>query len=392
MKIVLAAPLPPPAGGIATWTEGLLAYLKKDAEVVLVDTAVRYGSLGRLRSGTLSASALRLVCGPLAAASILFRFAWALLTRRCHAAHICTSASLGMARDLILVALARLRCANVVLHMHLGWIPAILAKHNWESWLTVRACRLTRCVIVLDDASAASLRAAVPACQVHVVPNPAWRIAVNPPPLGKAHSSTIVFVGHVVPSKGVRELVQACAAIQGESLFLQLLGPIEQEFREELLHLAQVRARGNWLEIAGLVSNRQARDRVRSALALALPSYWEGFPYVVLEAMAESTPVIATPVGAMASMLAANSQVPCGLLVPVGDVESLREAIVRLLHNPNLAHELGRHGCERVLCEYAPHRVVAAYQALWTRTKPIKTNCLAEPSQSAAKPSAGILN
>jgi glycosyltransferase involved in cell wall biosynthesis len=381
LRIALVAPLSPPSGGIATWTEGMLAFTRQDfeTELVLVDTAVRYGSLGKLRSNTRSALAMRILCGPFAAASIVVRFALALLWRRCRVAHICTSASLGMLRDLVMVAFARLLHVRVVLHMHLGWVPRIMASHNWEASLIARTSRLAGRVIVLDEASAECLRAAVSGCDVVVIPNPAWNCAgIEMTVPDTACDRTIVFVGHVVPSKGVRELVKACAGIPEASLRLQLIGPVEPAFRAELFELAQAKAAGDWIEIAGPLGNQEATRRVRSALALALPSHWEGFPYVVLEAMMCGKPVISTPVGAVSSMLAVNESEPCGICVPVGEVDSLRRAIERLLRNPAYAHELGRRGRERVLREYSPASVYTKYQEAWNGTSGASAAMLAE--------------
>jgi glycosyltransferase involved in cell wall biosynthesis len=385
MRIALAAPLPPPNGGIATWTEGMLTFARKDVgtELVLVNTAVRYGSMGKLRANTASAFAMRILRGPFAALSIVARFAWTLLRKRCDVAHICTSASLGILRDLVLVFIARLLRVRVILHMHLGWVTGIMASRNWEAALIVQTCRLSGSVIVLDSGSAESLRSAVPGCQIIVVPNPGWginEVSSAPPP--SASLNTIVFVGHVVPSKGVRELVLACAGIDEAALRLRLVGPVEPAFRQELCRLAQAKADGSWLEFEGAASNQKALGHVRSALALALPSHWEGFPYVLLEAMTLGRPVISTPVGAIPSMLAADSPEPCGICVPVGDVDSLRQAINRLLHDPMYACELGRRGRERVTREYSPQTVYAQYKAAWNRPPFAPTDLLGEPKPS----------
>jgi glycosyltransferase involved in cell wall biosynthesis len=176
----------------------------------------------------------------------------------------------------------------------------------------------------------------------------------------------------------VRELVKACAGIPEASLRLQLIGPVEPAFRAELFELAQAKAAGDWIEIAGPLGNQEATRRVRSALALALPSHWEGFPYVVLEAMMCGKPVISTPVGAVSSMLAVNESEPCGICVPVGEVDSLRRAIERLLWNPAYAHELGRRGRERVLREYSPASVYTKYQEAWNGTSGASAAMLAE--------------
>jgi glycosyltransferase involved in cell wall biosynthesis len=70
---------------------------------------------------------------------------------------------------------------------------------------------------------------------------------------------------------------------------------------------------------------------------------------------------VATPVGAIPEMLAGE----CGLLVPVGDVRALREALGRLVRDPVLRARLGRAARERVRERYSRDAVMRRYRALY---------------------------
>jgi glycosyltransferase involved in cell wall biosynthesis len=178
---------------------------------------------------------------------------------------------------------------------------------------------------------------------------------------------TLVFAGHVSAAKGVRELIMACREIVHPDFRLEIVGPVLDDFRAELEALSRVKDDGLWLSISGPLPRREVLARLGAAFALVLPSYTEGFPNVILEAMLNAKPVIATPVGAVPEMLRAGGDAACGICVPVGDVNALREAIQSLLDDPPHACELGRRGRERAGLLYSPEKVYAEYHSIWER-------------------------
>jgi len=96
-----------------------------------------------------------------------------------------------------------------------------------------------------------------------------------------------------------------------------------------------------------------------------LPSWIEGLPVTVLEAMAHAKPVVATPVGGTAELVADGET---GLLVPPRDPARLAEAISKLVADPELRGRLGRAGRERVEREFSEsamtRRVLEVYDAV----------------------------
>jgi glycosyltransferase involved in cell wall biosynthesis len=111
----------------------------------------------------------------------------------------------------------------------------------------------------------------------------------------------------------------------------------------------------------GRVSPEQATRSYREADVFALPTHREGFPNTLLEAMAAGLPCVATPVGAIPEMLEGEH----GLLVPVGDVRALREALGRLVRDPGLRARLGQAVRERVGERYSLDAVMRRYRALY---------------------------
>ena len=102
-------------------------------------------------------------------------------------------------------------------------------------------------------------------------------------------------------------------------------------------------------------------ERMAACDLLVLPSYTEGFPNVVLEAMALGKAIVATDVGAIPEMLEAK----CGLLVKPKDVQGLTTVLRSLLNDGNLRTELGNRARERALANYSIDVVFPRYMSLW---------------------------
>jgi glycosyltransferase involved in cell wall biosynthesis len=81
-----------------------------------------------------------------------------------------------------------------------------------------------------------------------------------------------------------------------------------------------------------------------------LPSLWEGFGLVLLEAMAAARPVVASSIGPVPEIVLDGET---GLLVPPGDADRLADAIVRVLADRALGERLGRAGRARVQQTFA---------------------------------------
>ena len=87
------------------------------------------------------------------------------------------------------------------------------------------------------------------------------------------------------------------------------------------------------VEVPGWLTPDKVDALWRKASLLVLPSETENMPLAILEAFAYGVPVIATPVGSVPELIE-NGRT--GLLVPVGDADALRDALLRLIHDPAL--------------------------------------------------------
>ncbi|HUF32045.1 MAG TPA: glycosyltransferase family 1 protein [Acidimicrobiales bacterium] len=130
----------------------------------------------------------------------------------------------------------------------------------------------------------------------------------------------ILFVATIEPRKGVVDVVAAHRALRAArpDLGLVLAGPKGWGLAPDL--------RGPGLVIAGMVGDVELDALYRSAVALALPSRYEGFGLQVVEAMARGCPVVTTDAACLPEIAGGAAD-----LVPVGDVDALTDALARLL-------------------------------------------------------------
>jgi lipopolysaccharide/colanic/teichoic acid biosynthesis glycosyltransferase/glycosyltransferase involved in cell wall biosynthesis len=156
------------------------------------------------------------------------------------------------------------------------------------------------------------------------------------------------FVGRLTKDKGVSELVQAYLKLRGSIPELRLLLVGEMEEGDPL----PKEIRGHIESEPGIVRIgfvQDPADYYHAMDVLALPSYREGFPTVVLEAHAASKPVVAArATGAVDAVIDGVT----GMLVPVGDVQALASAVELMIRDRGLAAALGSAGRERVLREF----------------------------------------
>jgi glycosyltransferase involved in cell wall biosynthesis len=167
-----------------------------------------------------------------------------------------------------------------------------------------------------------------------------------------------LYLGWVIPTKGIDELIEAWARLDLQRWRLRIIGPLGDVGYEERL-MAQHRPNG--AEFVGEMSHNEAMIALAKADAFVLPSYTEGFPNVVLEAMALGKPIVATRVGAIPEMLADG----CGVLVAPRDVEALTDALSRVLQSNDLQYALGSRARDRALKEYRIDAVFGQLEKVW---------------------------
>lgn len=364
MKVLLLSPLPPPVGGIASWTVNVLDHYKISEVITQIHQNTAIKSRAITDSGIIS----RLYAGAKDGFSTIESFYSRVKKHKPDVVHITSSGSMGLWRDLFVSLLARYLRTPIVIHFHFGRIPEISRLNNWEWKILKRVVYFCSAVMVLDDETHNTLTAAGFE-NIYNIPNPVSRyvevfLNENDKIIDTNNNPrvTIIFVGHIVKNKGVFELVEACSLLNNVDELL-LIGPYEDDIKESLLKSTS----GTSVKInfSGVLTKEDVLAQMRSASMLVLPSYSEGFPNVIIEAMAMKCPVIATNVGAIASMLDADSEKPCGIVIESKNVQSLVEAINLMITDTAKSECFKEDAFLKVKEQYTLEKVCSQYEEVW---------------------------
>jgi glycosyltransferase involved in cell wall biosynthesis len=338
-RVVVIGPLPPPFHGGAVATSYVLgSELAHAATVLHLDTTDRRGldNIGALDVGNVLL-ALRHFAGMLR-----------LLLRRPEVVYVpLAQNTLGALRDTLFLAPALLSGARVVVHLHGGGFGDFHAAAPAPLRLLLRLllARVDR-VIVLAEGLRGVVNGLVPASRVAVLPNGIPDM-FGPPPdrRGRRGPVRVLYLGNLMRAKGFLDVMSAVLRLreQGLALELDLAGAWGGE-QDRMAAVPLLERLGGAARVHGPVSGSAKLDLFRAADLFAFPSYSEGHPYVVLEAMAAGLPVVATSLPGISETVRDGVT---GRLVGPGAVADLADALHALVADEALRTDWGAAGRAR---------------------------------------------
>jgi len=246
-----------------------------------------------------------------------------------------------------LIRLARARGFRVIVTVHGSDFPEFARKRPRFVGSTLKHADH---VILLSEEARAAVVAVAPAVPTSVVANP---IVIDRDAPGAGSTPPVVlFAGTIGRRKGVDRLVAAWRLLLAEGIEgrCRIVGRVDDYTPPPTERMS----------VEGPVHPDEIRDLLRAVRVVALPSFAEGMPMILTEALAGARPFVATPVGGTAEIASDPS-----MLVPVGDVPALAAAIGRYLRDPGLAERDGLRGQAHIAATRSPEIIDAELRRIY---------------------------
>jgi glycosyltransferase involved in cell wall biosynthesis len=272
---------------------------------------------------------------------------WQLLKQEADIVHIHVSERGSAWRQSITTVIAWLLQKPVILHTHsadfhvfYSNIPTI-----FQAVLRWAFCKSTFFIVLSDSWKKFYVdNLGLNPDQVVVLPNPV-KLPVEVPPRTNTQTVNFLFLGRIGERKGAFDLIEAFAAIpheQRQNSKLTMAGDGDGKRARNSVENLNL---SNQITILDWVDEQERDALLKKADVFVLPSYNEGLPMALLEAMSWGLPVITTPVGGIPELVIPDQN---GLLVKPGNIRELSIAMQTLIVNQELRQEIGDNARESI--------------------------------------------
>jgi len=179
--------------------------------------------------------------------------------------------------------------------------------------------------------------------------------------------NVVLFVGGLARAKGVFDILRAAPLVlasRTDAVFLFAGGAPEPRILEEMQRYSADANLEKAVQFLGEVTGQAKLDLFRRATLFVLPSYIEGLPFSLLEAMAVGLPVVTTPVGAIPEIIEDGSN---GFLIRPGDYEALARCIIQLLEDESLGRRMELVNRQLIRDHFMPDAAMTQLVAIYDR-------------------------
>lgn len=288
------------------------------------------------------------------------RFLFVLWTQDIRLVHAHTASRRSFFRKSLFFFMCRLARVPYFIHLHGAQFLAFYQfECSWFSrWLVRSFFGHAAAVLVLSATWADAVQPFSGLAPCYVVPNPVRFSAVQP---GIRNGLTLFFSGRLGRRKGIFDLLVAFAHVIKTVPTARLICCGDGQVAEcrqqvEILGLSQ------HVDIPGWVEGDILQQYLAQADIFVLPSYDEGLPMSLLEAMAAELAVVTTPVGGIPDLIEDRAN---GFLVEPGDIDGLVARLITLLTNPELCLAVGGKARETVMQRFSSEQVLGRVEEVY---------------------------
>lgn len=284
-----------------------------------------------------------------------------LLLRKVSFMHVHAAMRGSFWRKSFFIATARFFGVSSIIHLHGSEMETFYGSLDTANKRRVRSVlEKAEKVVVLSDSWLSFVKNIAPKARVSVVNN-----YVRPPPAfvrqSVDSSCNVLFLGVLGQRKGIFDLIECWPAVLAAAPYAKLLIGGNGEI-EKAQALVDSLGLTDSVELLGWIAGDQKLDLLRHADLYVLPSYNEGLPMSVLEAMSWGCPVVTTRVGGVPQLI--TDQVD-GLLIEPGDRKALARSIIELAKDPILRARVGQAGYRRIVDTYSDSAVLPQWEEIY---------------------------
>lgn len=280
----------------------------------------------------------------------LYKLLLMLILRQVICVHVHSASRGSFWRKASLVQLAHFFKVKTIFHLHSGeFLNFYLANSKIVQNYITNVLSKVSYVIALSKSMENIIYEMAPQANVRIIFNPVMCFDNK----YKKRTMQIVFLGRLRESKGLFELIDACSNIIREYPDLKLVLAGDGDL-DEIEGICKNKLLSNNVVLPGWVEGSIKEKYLLESEIFVLPSYYEGLPIGVLEAMANNIPVIATTVGGIPDVIDTGHD---GLLVPPKNTNELQSAIVKLLNDEPLRNKLSSNAFDKACKEFSVTKI-----------------------------------
>ena len=281
----------------------------------------------------------------------LFIFLFKLSFARPLLVHVHGSKEASFYRKMVFMALARIWRKKIIFHCHSGKFDQFyLEERDWQKTLIRKVLSLSDRVVILSPHWTLFFSQMVPSSKLKVLENavPLASYQLKSAEFPKALEPTIFFAGLLTENKGIFDLIAIIPELVKKvpSVKVLLAGTGELQRIQAVLQSGHIEGS---VKLLGWVDPQQLIGLYHQSHLFVLPSYYEGLPMVLLEAMACGLPIVATRVGGIPELIEEGEN---GILIHPGDREALLNALARLLGDPILRGHMALKNVQKIKEKY----------------------------------------
>lgn len=345
-KILIIGPSSPPYGGIATYVDDMLkSNIVKEFDILQLNTARN-----------------QLIKKSLAKNYLLFqrnisKLVQIIIIEKPQIVHIHTSSYLAFWEKSVFLIISKFFFKKTIIHIHGAEFDKFYKNSNFiEKFIIKMVLNISDKVIVLSIRWKYFFLQIIDNEKISVIQN---GIDCSKLVLFENHLRNeefkrinILFLGNLVQRKGVYDILKSIPIVLSGYKNVQFIFAGSEERSGEIDELKKETVRQNIDSYVTFKSNFSEQDRTKLLImsdVFVLPSYAEGLPISLLEAMAAGLPIISTSVGGIPEVITEGEN---GFLINPGDYMELANKIQELIEDPEIKKKMGKNNQEKIRAKY----------------------------------------